>query len=513
MKKYAILSVTDKTGLVEFASGLVERGFSLLSTGGTAAHLRDSGLEVIAISDFTGQQEILGGRVKTLHPKIHGGLLGDPCDDGHLAEMISHGIAPIAVLAANLYPFEQSVKSGASRSEEIENIDIGGPAMIRAAAKNADNVLVVTDPADYTGALAALDNNDSGFYRKLQAKAFAHTAFYDSLIAERLAENAFQNDTVTLGMRILRRLRYGENPHQQAALCTAPFSSGGIPNAKQVWGKEISYNNVLDADAAWELANDLAAISGHMTRTVVIIKHGNPCGAAWLATGAESFAAARAADPISAFGGIVAIPGVLTEAEAVAMTGKGNFFEVVVCSSIEPGALEVFKSRTGWGQDVRILEAGVRSKEPFLSIRTLRGGALLQTADTEDPTEWRVVTQAQPSDAETRALRMAWAAVRHVKSNAIVVCNEDRLLGAGAGQMNRVQSVRLALEQAGESACGAALASDAFFPFPDSIQAAAAAGIAAIVQPGGSKKDDDVIAEANRMGMKMVLTGVRHFRH
>ncbi|MEO7453596.1 MAG: bifunctional phosphoribosylaminoimidazolecarboxamide formyltransferase/IMP cyclohydrolase [Fimbriimonadales bacterium] len=513
MNKLAILSVTDKSDIADFARGLVSRGFTVLSTGGTAAHLKESGIEITPISEYTGQQEILGGRVKTLHPKIHGGLLGDVTDDGHLAEMIANGISPIGVLAVNLYPFEKTVKSGARREDQIENIDIGGPAMIRAAAKNADNVLVITDPSDYEKALTAIDSGDLEFRRQLQAKAFAHTAFYDSMIAETLTNNSIDCETVTLGMRVAQNLRYGENPHQKAALCVTPFGEGGIPNAKQVWGKEISYNNVLDADAAWELANELQRVAGDARRVIAIIKHGNPCGAAWLPSGAKSFAEARASDPISAFGGIVAAPGTLTEAEAKAMTEKGNFFEVVVCGAIEPAALDVFKNRSGWGQDLRILEAGEHSNDPFLSVRTMRGGALVQDADTADPVDWRIVTEAQPTPDESTALRMAWAAVKHVKSNAIVVCSPDKLLGAGAGQMNRVQSVRLALEQAGDAANGAALASDAFFPFPDSIETAAAAGIAAIVQPGGSKKDADVIDAANRLGIKMVLTGVRHFRH
>jgi phosphoribosylaminoimidazolecarboxamide formyltransferase/IMP cyclohydrolase len=511
MKKLALISVTDKSGVADFARALVERGYTILSTGGTARHLAKAGIEITGVSDYTGQDEILGGRVKTLHPKVHGGLLGNTADDGHLAEMLANNISPIEVLAVNLYPFEQTVKSGSTREQEIENIDIGGPAMIRAAAKNAANVFVVTNPTDYDVTINAIDTNNQEFRSTLQAKAFAHTAFYDSLIAERLAQSAIDNSTIAIGLRVTQRLRYGENPHQRAVLCTSPFGHGGIPNAKQVWGKEISYNNILDADAAWELANDLSEAAGKPA--LAIIKHGNPCGAAWLDNVADSFHAARAADPISAFGGIVAIPGSLGVGAAEAMAEKGNYFEVVVCGSVDPAALEVFKTRSGWGQDVRILEAGARTDAPFLSVRTLRGGALVQDADTKDPVDWRVVTEASPSEVELSTLRMAWAAVRHVKSNAIVVCGQDRLLGAGAGQMNRVQSVRLALEQAGENAQGAALASDAFFPFPDSIETAAKAGIAAIVQPGGSKKDADVIEASNRLNLKMVFTGVRHFRH
>lgn len=510
MTRIAILSVTDKSGIAEFAAELAQRGYRILSTGGTAKVLREASIEVENISDYTGQDEILGGRVKTLHPKIHGGLLGDPSDDAHVAEMIANAITPIEVLAVNLYPFEETAKSGASREQEIENIDIGGPAMIRAAAKNAANVFVITDPNDYKKTLDAIDNNCHDFKNTLQAKAFAHTAFYDALIAERIAQNPLEMDTITIGLRISKKLRYGENPHQSAALCTSPFATGGIPNAKQVWGKEISYNNVLDADAAWELANDLA---GENRRPVAIIKHGNPCGAAWLLDASESFRAALASDPISAFGGIIALPGRLTTGQADAITQKGTFFEVVVCGSIEPEALEVFKSRSGWGQNVRILEAGERCQDGFLSIRTLRGGALVQEADTIDPANWAPVTEKTPSEEEDLALRMAWITARHVKSNAIVVASPTQMLGAGAGQMNRVQSVRLALEQAGDAARGAALASDAFFPFPDSIETAAEHEIAAIVQPGGSKKDAEVVETANRLGIKMVFTGVRHFRH
>lgn len=510
MTKLALLSVTDKVGIVDFAKALVSRGFRILSTGGTAKALREGGIEVENISEYTGQDEILGGRVKTLHPKIHGGLLGDVCDDGHVAEMIANGISPISVLAVNLYPFEQTVKSGATREQEIENIDIGGPAMIRAAAKNAGNVLVITDPSDYSMALDALDHPRPETNLALQAKAFAHTAFYDSLIAERLSTNPLDGETFTVGFRISKKLRYGENPHQMSAVCTSPFAAGGIPNARQLWGKEISYNNVLDADAAWELANDLA---GEDRRPVVIIKHGNPCGAAWLSDATESFAAALASDPVSAFGGIIALPGTLSRAHAEAMTQKGTFFEVVVCGRMDDDALEVFQNRSGWGQNVRILEAGERDNSRYYSVRTVRGGALIQEADTWDPVEWRTVTTLAPTPEEETALRMAWLTARHVKSNAIVVGTEAQMLGAGAGQMNRVQSVRLALEQAGEAARGAVLASDAFFPFPDSVVTAAEHGIAAIVQPGGSKKDDEVIETANRWGMKMVFTGVRHFRH
>ncbi|MGI8923898.1 MAG: bifunctional phosphoribosylaminoimidazolecarboxamide formyltransferase/IMP cyclohydrolase [Fimbriimonadales bacterium] len=510
MKRRALISVSDKTGVVEFAKGLSAKGFEILSTGGTAGFLREAGLSITGVSEYTGQPEVFGGRVKSLHPKIHGGLLANPDDPKHRAEMDVHEIAPIEVLAVNLYPFEQMVSEGAGRGVAIENIDIGGPAMIRAAAKNAQRVLVIVDPEDYPLAVDAVDSADDSLRKGLQAKAFAHTAYYDSLIAEYLSHGEL-GLTLTLGLRLRDTLRYGENPHQKAGIYIQPFAHGGIAQAEQLWGKQLSYNNYLDADCAWKLVSDLNADGSG--RPCVIVKHGNPCGVAWSEDVAMSFSQARAGDPISAFGGIVAIPCDLPVEAAEAMTQKGNFFEVVICSRISPEALEVFKNRSGWGQDVRILEAAEPPAGRYTAVRTISGGALVQEADTDVPVDWRVVTASQPSEAETIALRMAWIIAKHVKSNAIVVASSDRLLGVGAGQMNRVQSVRLALEQASAEAVGSALASDAFFPFPDSVEAAASAGVAAVVQPGGSKKDGEVIEAANRLGVAMVFTGVRHFRH
>lgn len=511
MKRLALISVTDKTGVVEFAQGLVAHGFDILSTGGTAERLRGAGIAVTPVGEFTGQPEILDGRVKTLHPKIHGGLLGNPGRDMHRRQMEDYGIVPIEVLAVNLYPFEQTVMSGGSLAEAIENIDIGGPAMIRAAAKNADRVLVVVDPRDYPLVLGAADDN---LRKRLQAKAFAHTAYYDSLIAEYLSSEAPSEpgDTLTVGMRLVSKLRYGENPHQDAGVYVRPFSPGGIPRAEQLWGKQLSYNNFLDADAAWELALELQRGVGPAFVTV-IVKHGNPCGAAWSKDAAESFHLARAGDPVSAFGGIVAIPGPLTMEAANAMTEKGNFFEVIIAGEISEQVLDVFKKRSGWGQDVRILRAPENSGGGYLSLRSIRGGVLVQDADVDDQKEWRTVTKAEPTEKQLWAMRRAWTIAKHVKSNAIVIASESRLMGVGAGQMNRVQSVRLAIEAAGSDLADCALASDAFFPFADSIETAAAAGIHAVVQPGGSKKDSDVIEAADRLRLCMVFTGARHFRH
>jgi phosphoribosylaminoimidazolecarboxamide formyltransferase/IMP cyclohydrolase len=513
MKRLALLSVHDKSGIVEFARGLEKRGFEILSTGGTAETLRAAGLDVINVSYYTGMPEVLGGRVKTLHPKIHAGLLAKPDDPKHFDEMAELNIRRIEVLAVNLYPFEQTVLGGRSREEIIENIDIGGPAMIRAAAKNAASVMVITDPGDYTAALKQLSApGDPAFKESLRAKAFAHTAFYDSLVAEFLDGGLPKapGETLTVGFRLRDRLRYGENPHQSAGLFTRPFQKGGIVAAEQLWGKELSYNNILDADAAWELACELQT-SG--PRACVIVKHGNPCGAAWGYEPSACFLLARSGDPVSAFGGIVALPGELDADTAHAMVEKGTFFEVIACSGIGEEAFDVFKSRSGWGKDVRILVVPPSDERGYLSVRTLRGGALVQDADSGSPAEWLPVTVARPTPDQSAALKAAWTVVKHVKSNAIVVANEVKLLGVGAGQMNRVQSVRLALAAAGEFSTGAVLASDAFFPFPDSIEEAAKAGIAAIIQPGGSKKDPEVVEAANRLGIAMVFTGVRHFRH
>lgn len=507
----ALLSVSDKTGIVEFGVGLERLGFELISTGGTAETLRKAGLAVREVSDLTGFPEIMDGRVKTLHPAVHAGLLADIGMEEHRATLHEHGIEPIQVLAANLYPFSRVVAGPHTTRDAIENIDIGGPAMIRAAAKNAEHVLVIVDPADYETVLGALAAGVSGELRQsLRVKAFQHTAWYDATIARYLARFsgvASPPQEFSIGLSLQQRLRYGENPHQAAALYRDPLSSGGIPHARQLWGKELSFNNVLDADAAWELVCDLAP------NACAIIKHGNPCGAAEGGTAAESFELARAADPVSAFGGIAGIHGPVDQATAEAMTKPGNFLELVVATSFSEEALEIFRGRSGWGQSVRLLEAERAAPTSEWRLRTLRGGGLLQEADEDPELPWSVATRRGPTPEEEAGLRFAWRVVHHVRSNAIVVARGGQLLGVGAGQMNRVLSVQLALAQAGEAAKGSVLASDAFFPFPDSVEAAAAAGISAIVQPGGSKRDAEVIEAANTAGIAMVFTGTRHFRH
>ena len=506
----ALLSVTDKTGIVDFARGLIDLGFEILSTGGTARALRDAGLTVTDVSEVTGFPEMLDGRVKTLHPLVHGGLLGDIRLESHRDQMSEAGIRPISVVGINLYAFENTVSAPHEFAEAIESIDIGGPAMVRSSAKNHANVYVCVDPTDYPRILEALvGESELPIRQELAAKAFRHTAFYDSMIARYLTgdEQLLAAETITLGFRRTMGFRYGENPHQQGALYADPLGSPGIAQARQLWGKELSYNNLGDSDGAWELVADLPPTS------CAIIKHGNPCGAATGADFGESYQIARASDPISAFGGIAAFNGVVDQLAAEAMTAKGNFLEVVIGTAFTEEALAIFRDRSGWGKDVRLLEAPLPGTTASLYFKSIRGGAIIQQTDEDPQTPWTVATDLQPTDEQMAALKFAWACVQHVKSNAIVVAGPDRLLGTGAGQMNRVQSVRLALEQAGGQAQGAVLASDAFFPFPDSIETAAAAGIRAVVQPGGSKKDSEVIAKANELGIAMCLTGVRHFRH
>jgi len=511
-KPRALLSVTDKTGVVEFACGLAEKGFDLISTGGTAKALREAGLKVADVSEVTGFPEMLDGRVKTLHPLVHGGLLGDTRLDSHRKQMDEAGILPITVVCVNLYAFEKTIRSPHNLEDAIESIDIGGPAMIRAAAKNHANVLVVVEPADYPRILDALPSPSSDFHLELAAKAYRHTAFYDSLVSRYLTQasglSLLEGETLSVGFRRRQGFRYGENPHQAGSLFVDPLASEGIAQADQLWGKDLSYNNLMDADGAWELVADLPPGS------CAIIKHGNPCGAAHGADQGDSYRLAKSSDPISSFGGVAAFHGRIDLAAANAMTEKGNFLEVVIGTAFDEDVMEVFKERSGWGQDVRLLAAPLPSASPSLSVRSIGGGAIIQETDIDPGHEsWKVVTKKAPTPEQRKALEFVWAIVQHVKSNAIVVGVQDRLLGVGAGQMNRVQSVRLALDQAGEGSKGAVLASDAFFPFPDSIETAAAAGISAIAQPGGSKKDQDVIDKADELGIAMIFTGTRHFRH
>ena len=507
----ALVSVTDKDGVAQFASELADLGYEILSTGGTAKVLREAGLDVMDVSEATGFPEMLDGRVKTLHPKIHGGLLGDRRLEDHRRQMDEAGIVGIDVLCVNLYAFEETVSGEHSMDEAVESIDIGGPAMIRAGAKNWANVAVVVEPSDYGRvAEAAKSGTLSDLRLDLAAKAFRHTAFYDSMVSRYMTQASGSDllcEKLTVGLRKSQEMRYGENPHQSAALFTDPLSRDGVAATSQLWGKELGYNNVLDAQAAWELVSDLPEGS------CAIIKHGNPCGAALGKDLADSYRLARESDSVSAFGGVAAFNGEVDLAAAEAMAEKGNFLEVVIATGLTLEARKVFEGRAGWGQNVRLLESPLAGDSAYLTVRSVRGGALVQESDEDPAAAWTVATEVEPSEEQMQALRLAWTVIPHVKSNAIVICSPTRLLGVGAGQMNRVQSVRLAVQQAGDGAVGAAMASDAFFPFADSVEAAAKAGIGAIVQPGGSRKDAEVTAAADRLRIPMVFTGVRHFRH
>jgi phosphoribosylaminoimidazolecarboxamide formyltransferase/IMP cyclohydrolase len=510
--KNALLSVSDKTGLVDFATFLSARGVRLLSTGGTAKALRDAGLPVTDVSDYTGFPEMMDGRVKTLHPKIHGGLLHLRDDPTHTAQAAAHGIEPIDLVVVNLYPFAQTLaKPGATHQELIENIDIGGPAMLRSAAKNYRSVTVVTDPADYAVVRAEIESSGTtteATREKLAAKVFRHTAHYDQLIAAYLTVKAepesgpFQETFTTGGPRV-QALRYGENPHQKAAL----YGDFGT-KFRQLHGKELSYNNIIDISAAAQLVADLPA----ELPALAILKHTNPCGVATGATLKEAWDKAYATDRQAPFGGIIAVnrPLDLPCAEAIAEI----FSEVIIAPAFTPEAIALLTKK----KNLRLMENHWHPAPGTIEFRSVAGGFLVQDSDlaTTDEVTWKIVTRRFPTDDEWRALRFGWRVVKHVKSNAIVYCGPDRTLGIGAGQMSRVDSSRLAVWKAGEAGLslkGSIIASDAFFPFPDGIEAAAAAGATAAIQPGGSVRDAEVIAAADKAGMAMVFTHRRHFRH
>ena len=505
--KRALLSVSNKEGLVEFARGLAELGVELIATGGTARALREAGLAVHPIEAVTGFPEILGGRVKTLHPAVHGGILARR-DEAHLAELEAQGIAPIDLVAVNLYPFAETVaKPGTTLAEAIEQIDIGGVALLRAAAKNFAHVAVVSDPADYTSILAELQEQDGlsiATRQYLALKAFRHTASYDAAISRYLTthfEEAAFPDALHLSLTRLADLRYGENPHQRAALYG--FGEGESPlGGHLLQGKALSYNNILDLDAAWRIASDFAA------PTLAIIKHGNPCGVASAPNLADAFRAALASDPVSAFGSIIAANHPFDGEVALAL---GDLFvEAIAAPAFTSEAREALTSRP----NCRLLEMS-STEDRAWEMRSVRGGFLVQEEDviSEDEAAWKVVTERKPTADEFGALRFAWKVAKHVKSNAIVLGRAMATVGVGAGQMSRLDAVRLAIAKADQRAHGAVLASDAFFPFPDGVEEAAKAGVTAIVQPGGSRGDASVIEAADAHGLAMLFTGVRHFRH
>ena len=506
----ALISVYDKTGVVELARALQEAGYTLVSTGGTHRALAEAGLAVEQVSDVTGAPEMLDGRVKTLHPVVHGGLLARRDLPEHMGELAARGIDPIDVVVGNLYPFEAAVgREGVSEQAVLENIDIGGPTMLRAAAKNHPAVTVVVDPADYGWVAERLraGGTTPEERRRLAATAFSHVAFYDSLVAAwmRGADDPFPKELSVGVRRVSGELRYGENPHQRGALYADAPGRGGVVAAEQLHGKELSYNNILDADAAWRAATEFSE------QAVAVIKHTNACGLAVHPDQAEAYRRAFEGDSVSAYGGILGFNRPVTAEAAEAL--RRVFFEVIVAPGYEDGALEILQRK----RDLRILRApGSTASGPSpLQVRRVSGGLLLQTADAlaEDPAAWRVVTQRAPSETELADLAFAWRAAKHIKSNTIVLAKDRALVGMGAGQPNRLVSVHLAARAAGERAAGTALASDAFFPFADGLELAAAAGVTAVVQPGGSIRDDEVIAAADKAGIAMVFTGVRHFLH
>ncbi len=534
--KRALVSVSDKTGLAELGAGLAAWGVELVSTGGTASCLREAGLTVRDVSELTGFPEMMDGRVKTLHPAVHGGLLALRDNAEHVAAMEAHGIGAIDLVVVNLYPFEATVAKGAGRAEIIENIDIGGPSMVRSAAKNHGFVTILTDPADYPALLEELAANDGAtseaFRIRMAGKAYARTAAYDAAIAGWFAfGDAFTHplgaealhatpfvDTMPLAFQRAEVLRYGENPHQSAAIYVPQVvGARGVPQAAQLQGKELSYNNLNDADAALELAAEFAG----QGPAVVIVKHANPCGVAQSDSLLAAWEAALACDSVSAFGGIVAVNCELDGATAESIAGI--FTEVVIAPSVSAEARAVFAKK----KNLRLLECGTLPdpRRGGFAMKTIAGGMLIQSRDAGavSPDDLTVVTKRAPTGQELKDCLFAWTVARHVKSNAIVYAKDGATAGIGAGQMNRRDSARIAAIKAQEAAethgwpaprtVGSAVASDAFFPFADGLISAAEAGATAVIQPGGSIRDDEVIAAADAAGLAMVFTGMRHFRH
>jgi phosphoribosylaminoimidazolecarboxamide formyltransferase / IMP cyclohydrolase len=510
--KRALLSVTDKSGLAELGQALAAHGVELISTGGTARLLRESGLEVRDVAEVTGFPEMLDGRVKTLHPRIFGGLLARRSDPGHMAAIAEHSIEPIDMVVVNLYAFEKTAASpDASFDDKIENIDIGGPSLIRAAAKNFRDVAVLASADEYEAVIDELAAAGGGLSEKtlwrLAQRAFEVTAQYDRAIAAALAglapdgtSSADEIPPPTLDLFMPRRqvLRYGENPHQKAVLYAA---GGGVAGGKQLHGKELSYNNFVDLDAAWALIQELD------DPACAIIKHTNPCGCAEQATLAEAYRLALECDPVSAFGSVIAVNRPVDRETAEEM-GK-LFVEAIAAPAFAPEALELLTSK----KNIRLVE--LQPTEPGMTLRSISGGMLAQTEDRREtsPEKWEVVTERKPTPEEEIALRFGWKVVKHVKSNAILYCSAGQTLGVGAGQMSRVDSARIGAMKAKLPLEGCAVASDAFFPFPDGLESVAEAGAKSVIQPGGSVRDQEVIDAANRLGLAMVFTGVRHFRH
>ncbi len=541
----ALVSVSDKTGLTEFARALVAAGVEIYASGGSRRHLEQAGIPVHEVAAYTGFPEMMDGRIKTLHPKIHGGILCRRDNPADMLAIAEQGIVPFELVVVNLYPFRETIaRDDVTDLEAIEQIDIGGPTLTRAAAKNHAFVTIACDPSQYGRILEQLRASGATtleLRRELAAAAFAQTAEYDAAIAGHFVNSATQVQEdgsatahtattstaypgteysvqgtkypaqMTKSLRIRETLRYGENPHQSAAVYIAPdATSGSLVRAEKLHGKELSYNNLLDLDSALSIVRSLP-VPG-----VAVLKHNKPCGAATAATIGEAMHRAWEGDPLSAFGSVLGFNACVDAAAAEFLAEPDRFVEAIVAPDFTPEAFEILTTRPKWKANVRLLKVG--ALEPgrgTLELHQVSGGMLCQTADDlpDDESQWKVVTESKPNNAQLADLRFAWAVCRHVKSNAIVLAKEQSLVGVGAGQMSRVDAVEIAIKKAGDRARGAALASDAFFPFDDSIHQAAAAGIAAIIQPGGSRRDEEVIAACNKHGLPMIFTGRRHFRH
>lgn len=509
--KRALVSVSDKAGIIPFVKALVDLGVEVVSTGGTKKAIQEAGIPVIGISEVTGFPEILDGRVKTLHPNIHSGLLAIRDKEEHMQALKEHNITPIDLVVVNLYPFQQTIeKPDVTFPEAIENIDIGGPSMLRAAAKNHAYVTVVTDPADYDKVVEEVKANGDTTVetkRQLAAKVFRHTAAYDALISQYLTNAVGEEDaeSLTVTYNKVQSLRYGENPHQKATFYQRPLGAKcSIANAKQLNGKELSYNNINDANAALRIAKDFK------DPVVVAVKHMNPCGVGTAETIEQAYDRAYEADPVSIFGGIICANREIDEQTAAKM--KEIFLEIIIAPSFSEKALEILTAK----KNLRLLTVDFAAQdEKEIQLTSITGGLLVQEEDayTIDDAELKVVTKREPTEKEWEDLKLAWKVVKHVKSNAIVLAKDQMTVGVGAGQMNRVGAAKIAIEQAGEKATGSALSSDAFFPMDDTVEAAAKAGVTAIIQPGGSIRDEDSIKKADEYGIAMVFTGVRHFKH
>lgn len=514
----ALISCSDKLGLADFAAGLSACGIQIYSTGGTRRHLSDHGIDSIDVAEYTGFPEMMDGRVKTLHPKIFGGILARRDNASDLNSMQEEDIISFELVVVNLYPFEATVaRSDVTREEAVEQIDIGGPSLIRAAAKNHQWVTVATRPEQYSAILCAIEESGTtslALRRKMAAEAFAMTCNYDQAIAEFFRSETGGNEfpsTLTVRLERKAQLRYGENPHQKAAVYRLPKDSkASVVNARHIHGKELSYNNILDLDSALAIARSFGQPA------VSVVKHNNPCGTATCAKLSLATRKALEGDPVSAFGSVLGFNRTVDVETAEVLVEPGLFIEAIIAPDFEAGAVGILTTRPKWRDNVRLMQVGrIAPATTEMSIRFLAGGALVQESDNLPAfhAQWRTVTEAAVSDALWDDIYFAWEMVRHVKSNAIVLGRDTALVGVGAGQMSRVDSVEIAIRKAGERAAGSVMASDAFFPFPDSIEAAAEAGIIAIVQPGGSRRDEDAIAACNQHRIPMVFTGARHFKH